>query len=155
NGVTGAGEPASLSGAGLLAAGAALASALIAGGRGSRATRLAGAVLGGLGGAGLATSAWPTADLASAGGTAALALAAAVLTFAARRGNPALRGLAWTFLVLGGLRLLMVDVPGGRPLSLFVGLVTYGGALLAAQASRGSSASMRETSVVEPAREAE
>jgi len=136
-GVTGAGEASSLSFAGALAA-AAVATAFLAARReGPRGARLGGAILGGLGLAALATGAWPSTDLAAAGGTGALALMAAAGTLGARGpGAPALRALMWTLLAMGGLRLLLVDLRDGRPLTLFIGLVTYGGALLAAQASR-------------------
>ena len=135
-GLAGIGDPGRLSAAGAFAAGAAVAASLLGGSRDSRPFSLGRAILGGLGFAALATSAWPTAELAGAGGTAALALAAATLTLAARGRVGAPRGLAWMLLGMGAMRLLLVDLRDGRPLTLFVGLVSYGGALLAAQASR-------------------
>jgi hypothetical protein len=137
-GLAGIGDPGRLSAAAAFAAGAAVAAALMAGTRDAGPVHRAGTIFGGLGFAAVATSAWPTAELASTFGTAALALAAAALTVATRgRDGTAVRALAWTLLAMGGLRLLLVDLRDGRPLALFVGLVSYGGALLVAQASRG------------------
>jgi hypothetical protein len=70
-------------------------------------------------------------------GTSTLAAAAAALILAPREDRAPVRHLAWTLLAAGGVRLLLVDLRDGRPLTLFIGLVSYGGALLAAQASRG------------------
>jgi hypothetical protein len=137
-GVTGVGGWSPLPVTGLLAAAAALAPALMgARADGGRRWRLAGALAGGLGLAAIATAAWPAAGLAAVAGTGTLAAMAAAATVSARgRAASALRPLAWTLLVLGGMRLLLVDLRDGRPLTLFIGLVTYGAALLVAQASR-------------------
>jgi hypothetical protein len=122
---------------GATAAAAAVAAALLAATSETRAVRLVGALLGGVGFAAIATSAWPTEALAGAAGTSTLAAAAAALILAAREDRAPVRHLAWTLLAAGGARLLLVDLRAGRPLTLFLGLVSYGGALLAAQASRG------------------
>ena len=141
SGITGIGSARHLSPAGGIAAAAAVAIALLVAGRGdTRAARIAGAILGGSGFSAIATSAWPSDAIAGAVGTATLAAAGAALTLAAGADRPALRHLAWTLLAAGAARLLLVDLRDGRPLTLFVSLVSYGGALLAAQASRGRKA---------------
>jgi hypothetical protein len=136
SGIAGIGGARHLTPAGAIAASAAVAITLLAAGRGTRAGRIADGVLGGLGFAAIATSAWPSDAIAGAAGTATLAAAAAALTLAAGAGRPPLRHLAWVLLAAGGARLLLVDLRDGRPLTLFISLVSYGGALLAAQASR-------------------
>jgi len=63
--------------------------------------------------------------------SAVLATAAVVLAFLARRTSFAELGwLAWTVLVLGGIKLVVEDVPAGRPLTLFLAFALYGASLL-------------------------
>ena len=63
--------------------------------------------------------------------SAVLAAAAVVLAFLARRTAFAELGwLAWTVLVLGGIKLVFEDVPAGRPLTLFIAFALYGASLL-------------------------
>lgn len=140
HGVAGIGDAGRLSLVGATAAIAAVAAALLAAKSEARAGRLAGGLLGGVGFAAVATSAWPTEALAGVVGTSTLAAAAAALVLATREDRVPVRHLAWTLLAAGGARLLLVDLRDGRPLTLFIGLVSYGGALLAAQASRGRTA---------------
>jgi hypothetical protein len=65
--------------------------------------------------------------------TAALALLAVGLGAAARRWPlPELAWLVYPVLALGGLKLLTEDLREGRPATLFLSLVLYGGALIAA-----------------------
>lgn len=63
--------------------------------------------------------------------TAVLAASALALAGARRRAGPAeLAWLAYAVLVLGGIKLLLEDLPAGRPATLFIAFVVYGGALL-------------------------
>ncbi|MCM2254511.1 MAG: hypothetical protein NDJ94_02455 [Vicinamibacteria bacterium] len=69
--------------------------------------------------------------LGAAAATAAIALCALLLAAAAgRSGRPELRGLAIAWLVAGGVKLLVQDLPRGRPLTLFVAFACFGGALI-------------------------
>jgi hypothetical protein len=79
--------------------------------------------------AGLADSADPAAIALVR--SAVLAVAAVLLAFLARRTSFAELGwLAWAVLVLGGIKLVVEDVPAGRPLTLFVAFALYGASLL-------------------------
>jgi hypothetical protein len=63
--------------------------------------------------------------------TVVISVAAYLLAWAARAtGRRELRALAYLALVLGGLKILIEDVPGGAPANLFVGFIFYGTALL-------------------------
>jgi hypothetical protein len=63
--------------------------------------------------------------------TVVISAAAYALAWAARAtGRRELRALAYLALVLGGLKILIEDVPGGAPAGLFVGFIFYGAALL-------------------------
>lgn len=65
--------------------------------------------------------------------TAVLAALALGLASAGRRFRlPELTWLVYPLLLLGGLKLLLEDLPAGRPATLFLSFVLYGGALLAA-----------------------
>jgi hypothetical protein len=65
--------------------------------------------------------------------TGVLALLAVVLGAAARRwALPELAWFVYLLLALGGLKLVSEDLREGRPATLFVSLVLYGGALIAA-----------------------
>jgi hypothetical protein len=65
--------------------------------------------------------------------TGVLALLAVVLAAAARRWTlPELAWLVYPLLAIGGLKLITEDLRLGRPATLFVSLVLYGGALIAA-----------------------
>lgn len=65
--------------------------------------------------------------------TAVLALLAVALGWAARRWSlPELAWLVYPLLAIGGLKLVAEDLREGRPATLFVSLVLYGGALIAA-----------------------
>jgi hypothetical protein len=65
--------------------------------------------------------------------TAVLAAAALLLAAASRRAALAeLAWLAYAILILGGVKLLLEDLPGGRPATLFIGFAFYGVALLLA-----------------------
>jgi hypothetical protein len=60
-----------------------------------------------------------------------IAIAALALAAGRRRtGRPELAGLAYALLAIGGLKLLLDDVPAGRPSTLFVSLACYGLALV-------------------------
>jgi hypothetical protein len=64
--------------------------------------------------------------------TAALAGLAVVLAWAGRRwARPELTWLVYPILAVGGLRLLLEDLPQGRPVTLFISFALYGGALFA------------------------
>ena len=64
--------------------------------------------------------------------TAALAGLAVLLAWAGRRWRrPELTWLVVLFLAVGGLRLLLEDLPEGRPVTLFISFALYGGALFA------------------------
>jgi hypothetical protein len=78
---------------------------------------------------------WP-ADAATLAAlrTAALSGAALLLAWARRRWQrQELSWLAAAFLVAGAVKLVFEDLPNGRSLTLFAGLVLYGGALLGVQ----------------------
>ncbi|HYK41015.1 MAG TPA: hypothetical protein VE007_01415 [Thermoanaerobaculia bacterium] len=63
--------------------------------------------------------------------SAVLAAAAVVLAFLARRTSfDELGWLAWAVLVLAGIKLVVEDVPAGRPLTLFLAFALYGASLL-------------------------
>jgi hypothetical protein len=63
--------------------------------------------------------------------TVVISAAAYLLAWAARAtARRELRALAYLALVLGGLKILIEDVPGGAPANLFVGFIFYGAALL-------------------------
>jgi hypothetical protein len=63
--------------------------------------------------------------------TVVISVASYALAWAARAtARRELRALAYLALVLGGLKILIEDVPGGAPASLFVGFILYGAALL-------------------------
>jgi hypothetical protein len=65
--------------------------------------------------------------------TAVLAVAAFLLAAARRRAAlPELAWLTYGVLSIGAVKLLIEDLPGGRPATLFVAFVFYGAALLAA-----------------------
>jgi hypothetical protein len=65
--------------------------------------------------------------------TAVLAVAAFLLAAARRRAAlPELAWLTYGVLSIGAVKLLIEDLPGGRPVTLFVAFVFYGVALLAA-----------------------
>ena len=65
--------------------------------------------------------------------TAVLAVAAFLLAAARRRAAlPELAWLTYGVLSIGAVKLLIEDLPGGRPATLFVAFVLYGAALLAA-----------------------
>ncbi len=65
--------------------------------------------------------------------TAVLAVAAFLLAAARRRAAlPELTWLTYGVLSIGAVKLLIEDLPGGRPATLFVAFVFYGAALLAA-----------------------
>ncbi len=65
--------------------------------------------------------------------TAVLAVAAFLLAAARRRtALPELAWLTYGVLSIGAVKLLVEDLPGGRPATLFVAFVFYGAALLAA-----------------------
>lgn len=70
--------------------------------------------------------------------TASLALACAILVFGARfSGRSEFRRLAWVFVILSAIKLIVEDIPHGRPGTLFISLVLFGTALiLAAQRGR-------------------
>jgi hypothetical protein len=69
----------------------------------------------------------------AAGRTAVLAVAAFLLAAARRRtALPELAWLTYGVLSIGAVKLLVEDLPGGRPATLFVAFVFYGAALLAA-----------------------
>jgi hypothetical protein len=81
----------------------------------------------------LAAAPGPAADAAfvAAGRTAVLAVTAVVLAWAGRQWF--LRELTWLVypvLVGGGIRLLLEDLRYGRPVTLFLTLALYGGALI-------------------------
>jgi hypothetical protein len=109
---------------------------------GGAISRLALAIIAGLGTAGLTVALaapFAAARVATAAGPATLALlrsatlAAAALTYAACARRWRLRelgGLAYAMLVLWGVKLLIEDVPYGRPLTLFVAFALYGTMLL-------------------------
>lgn len=64
--------------------------------------------------------------------TAVLATAALPLAALRRRaGLPELAWLSYAVLIAGAAKLLVEDLPGGRPATLFIAFVFYGGALLA------------------------
>lgn len=137
-GILGFGDGGGLGLAGAAAAVAAVAVFLVEAWRDTaRVVRLGDAAAGALGLVALATGGWPSPELAAALGTGALSLLAAAAALAARgKDAPALRALSWAVFAAGGLRLLLVDLHDGRPLTLFIALVSYGAALLAAQAAR-------------------
>ncbi|HEY6050201.1 MAG TPA: hypothetical protein VIZ58_03065, partial [Thermoanaerobaculia bacterium] len=63
--------------------------------------------------------------------SAVLAASAVILAFLAKRTS--LRELGWlayAVLVLGGVKLVVEDVPAGRPLTLFLAFALYGASLL-------------------------
>ena len=99
--------------------------------------RIALAAVAALGAGGLAVAELKPSLGADAGAVAALrtgVLAAAALLLAAGRRRTSLSELAWlayAVLVLGAGKLLLEDLPEGRPATLFVAFVLYGGALLA------------------------
>jgi len=65
--------------------------------------------------------------------TAVLAVLAVVLAAAARRfALPEVRWLVYPLVALGGLKLVLEDLGEGRPSTLFLSLVLYGGALIVA-----------------------
>ena len=109
---------------------------------GGAVSRLALAVIAGLGTAGLTVALaapFAAARVAAGAGPATLALlrsatlAAAALTYAACARRWSLRelgGLAYAMLVLWGVKLLIEDVPYGRPLTLFVAFALYGTTIL-------------------------
>lgn len=115
---------------------------------GGRIARLALAILVGIGTAGLAVAAAaPLAALRGAASTAhpgaadpgalallrSAALAAAATAYATLSRRWALRemgGLAYAVLVLWGVKLIIEDVPAGRPLTLFAAFALYGASLL-------------------------
>jgi hypothetical protein len=64
--------------------------------------------------------------------TAALAALAVALAWAGRRwARPELTWLVYPVLAAGGFRLLLEDLPQGRPVTLFISFAVYGGALFA------------------------
>jgi hypothetical protein len=152
-GLIGVGPPTPLSAAATLAGIGTLAGVLLAGPGEGRPLRWARAGLGGLAAVALATASWRRPELGAVLGTAVLATAAGALVLA--QGRPTMRALAWTLLAAAGVRLLLVDLPGGRPLPLFLGLMSFGGALLAAQRLRPDQTihSAHPDAMVEPARE--
>jgi hypothetical protein len=63
--------------------------------------------------------------------TAVLAVSAVLLAWAGRFERFRVASwLAYPILAVGGLKLLAEDFPAGRPLTLFVSLAAYGGALI-------------------------
>jgi hypothetical protein len=96
------------------------------------------AVVGALGAMALLRNALPSHGMwVVAGGTVALAILCTVLLVLSRRlERTDLRVAGTVILCAGGARLLLVDLPGGRPAPLFLSLVTYGAALMLAQALR-------------------
>jgi hypothetical protein len=65
--------------------------------------------------------------------TVVLALVALLLAFVARgRSEPTARWLMRGTLVLGAAKLLIEDLPRGRPVTLVIALATYGAVLLLA-----------------------
>jgi hypothetical protein len=99
--------------------------------------RIALAAIAALGAGGLAVAELKPSIGADPGAVAALrtgVLASAALLLAAGRRRTGLAELAWlayAVLVLGAGKLLLEDLPEGRPATLFVAFVLYGGALLA------------------------
>ncbi|MCC6738192.1 MAG: hypothetical protein IT452_04040 [Planctomycetia bacterium] len=76
----------------------------------------------------------PAADTGAAAalrtGTLA-ALCVALAALAKRLARPELRWLTYALLVVGAAKLVLEDLPGGRPATWFLGLALYGGSLLA------------------------
>ena len=71
--------------------------------------------------------------------TGVLAVSAVLLKWFGRRDRyPEAGWLAYTVLVLGGLKLIFQDLPAGRPVTLFLSLTLYGGALWLVTRRRGS-----------------
>ena len=67
--------------------------------------------------------------------TSVLAAAALLLAGAGRRFTlPELSWLAYAALILGGIKLLLEDLPSGRPATLFLAFAVYGAALVLAPA---------------------
>jgi hypothetical protein len=65
--------------------------------------------------------------------TAVLAVLVVGLAWVAQRGSqPELGWLVYPFIALGGLKLLLQDLPHGRPATLVVGLALYGAVLILA-----------------------
>ncbi len=99
--------------------------------------RIALAAVAALGAGGFAVAELKASTGSDPGALAALrtgVLAAAALLLAAGRRRTGLAELAWlayAVLVLGAGKLLLEDLPEGRPATLFVAFVLYGGALLA------------------------
>ena len=73
------------------------------------------------------------AGLAATMLTAVLAIVVVGLAWAAQRGSqPELGWLVYPLIALGGLKLLLQDVPHGRPATLVVSLALYGAVLILA-----------------------
>jgi hypothetical protein len=91
-------------------------------------------ILGGVLVAGLASAAGPLSPAAVATlRTGVLAFSVLGLGAAARRwALPELAWFVYPLLTIGALKLVAEDLPRGRPLTLFLSLVLYGGALIAA-----------------------
>ena len=74
----------------------------------------------------------PDRGLTAAAGSAALAALALLLAWTSRRsGRGELAALVYPLMLVGGLKLLLQDLPHGRPLTLSLALVCFGGALIA------------------------